>query len=143
MVTSPAANSTSARNYPPPPPPGSYRYNDAKFILIYFSVKETIFFLFSDFKSFVPFFIKVLLTVYMSTLTYWSFLFLYFFARFLCGAIRLCVRLSLLSHEIEQFVSLYMCAPKKDIGRSGSRTRYFQSPSQPRYQRAILAPQFI
>ena len=57
-----------------------------------------------------------LLTVYMSTLTYWSFLFLYFCVRFLCGANRLCVGLSLLSHEIEQFGSLHMCAPKKHIG---------------------------
>ena len=56
------------------------------------------------------------------------------FVRFLCGANRLCVQLSLLSHEFEQFGSLHMCAPKKDIGRSGTRTRYSQSPSQPRYQ---------
>ena len=28
-----------------------------------------------------------------------------------------------------------MCAPKKDIGRSGTRARYPQSPSQPRYQK--------
>ena len=80
--------------------------------------------------------IKVLLTVYMLTMTYWSFLFFYFFVRFLCGANRLCVRLALLSHEFEQFGSLHMCmcAPRKDIGRSGTRTRYPQSPSQPRYQ---------
>ena len=30
------------------------------------------------------------------------------------------VRLSLLSHEFEQFGSLHMCAPGKDIGRSGN-----------------------
>ena len=74
------------------------------------------------------YYIKVLLTVYMSTLTYWSFLFLYFFVRFLCGANRLCVRLSLLSHKFEQFESLHMCAPRKDIGRSGTRTQYPQAP---------------
>ena len=35
-----------------------------------------------------------------------------FFVRFLCGANRLYVRLSLLSHEFEQFGSLHMCAPR-------------------------------
>ena len=53
-----------------------------------------------------------------------------FFVRFLCGA----NRLSFLSNEFEQFGSLFLCAPKKDIGHSGTRTRYSQSPSQPRYQ---------
>ena len=91
------------------------------------------------------YYIQVLLTVivYMSTLTYWSFLFLYFFVRLLCGANRLYVRLSLLSHEFEQFRSLHMCAPRKHIGRSGTRTRYPQAPRQPRYQWAILTPRHI
>ena len=54
---------------------------------------------------------KVLLTVYMSILTYWSFYLFLFFYFFLCGASRLYVRLSL-SHEFEQFGSLHMCAPE-------------------------------
>ena len=66
--------------------------------------------------------------------------FLFFCTFFLCGANRLCVRLSLLSHEFEQFGSLHMCAPRKDIGRSGTQTRYPQTLSQPRYQCAILTP---
>ena len=79
---------------------------------------------------------KVFLTVCMSTLTYWSFYFLFFCVRFLlCGANRLYVRLSL-SQDFEQFGSLYMymCAPRKDIGRRGIRTRYPRALSQPRYQ---------
>ena len=36
--------------------------------------------------------------------------------------------------------SLHMCAPRKDIGYSGTRTRYPHALSQPRYQWAILAP---
>ena len=59
-----------------------------------------------------------------STLTYWSFLFFYFLCVFLSGANRLYVRLSLLSHEFEQFGSLHMCALRIYIGRSGTRTRY-------------------
>ena len=59
-------------------------------------------------------------------------LILYFFLYvFLCGANRLYVRLS---HEFEQFGSLHMCAPRKDVGRSGIRTRYPRALSQPRYQ---------
>ena len=75
--------------------------------------------------------LQVLLTVYM---TYSSFVLLYFLYIFLCGANRLHVRLSLLSHEFEQFKSLHMCAPRKDIGRSVTRTRYPRAPGQPRYQ---------
>ena len=61
-------------------------------------------------------------------------LFLYFFCTFfLCGANRLYVRLSL-SQDFEQFGSLYMCAPRKDVGRSGIRTRYPRALSQPRFQ---------
>ena len=61
---------------------------------------------------------KVLFTVYMSTLTYWSFC-LFVLYVFLCGANLLYVRLSFLSHEFEQFGSLHMCAPRKDVGRRG------------------------
>ena len=55
--------------------------------------------------------------------------FLYFF--FSCGANRLYVRLS---HDFEQFGSPHLCAPRKDVGRSGIRTRYPRALSQPRYQ---------
>ena len=39
-----------------------------------------------------------------------------------------------ISHEFEQFGSLYVWAPRKYIGRSGTRTRY---PQEPRYQWAV------
>ena len=42
-------------------------------------------------------------------------------------------RLSL-SHEFEHFGSLFIRAPRKDIGRSGTRTRYARALSEPRYQ---------
>ena len=58
----------------------------------------------------------------MSTL---PFLFLFFCVYvFLGSANRLYVRLLLLYHEFEQFGSLHMCTPRKDFGRSGTRTRY-------------------
>ena len=65
------------------------------------------------------FILKVLLTVHMSTLTY--FFFLNNFYR--CVANWLYVSFIMNSHEFEQFGSLHMCAPKKYIGRSGTRTR--------------------
>ena len=37
-------------------------------------------------------------------------------------------------HEFEQFWSLHMFAPRRYIGRGGTRTRYPQALSQPRYQ---------
>ena len=56
----------------------------------------------------------------MSTMTYWSFLFIYFLDVFLDAApIGYAFQLSL-SHEIEQFRSLHMCAPRKYSGRSGT-----------------------
>ena len=45
----------------------------------------------------------------------------------------------ILSHEFEQFGSLHMCAPRKYIGRSGTRTRHPRALSQPRYQWANVA----
>ena len=77
---------------------------------------------------------KFLLPACMSTLTYWSFIVLYFFVRYLCAAKRSYVRLSLLFHEFEQFWSLRICAPRKYIGRSGIRTRYPRDLSQLRNQ---------
>ena len=68
----------------------------------------------------------------MSTLT---FLILFFCVYvFLGSANRLYVRLLLLYHEFEQFGSLHMCTPRKDFGRSGTRTRYprtLKSTTQP------------
>ena len=68
--------------------------------------------------------------------------FIYFFKVFLSGANRLYGRLSF-SQDFEQFGSLYMCAPRKDIGCSGIRNRYPRALSQPRYQWANLAPQTV
>ena len=38
----------------------------------------------------------------------------------------------LIFHEFELFWSLHMCAPRKCIGCSGTRTRYPRARSQPR-----------
>ena len=76
---------------------------------------------------------KVLSTVPTSTLTYWSFTSLLFLYVPPCGANRSYARLSL-SHDFEQLGPLHMCTPRKDIGRSGTRTRYPRALSQPRYQ---------
>ena len=52
----------------------------------------------------------------MSTLTYLSFfLFIYFLYVLLCGTNRLYARLSLLSHEFEQFGSLHICVHQGNI----------------------------
>ena len=56
----------------------------------------------------------------MSALTLIIFISLFLYV-FLCDTIRLCVRLSLLSHEFEQFGLMYMCAPRKDIDRNRAR----------------------
>ena len=52
--------------------------------------------------------IKVLLTVYRSTLIYWSFrFFCFFWYVFLCGSNRSCVWLSFLSHGIEHWICVH------------------------------------
>ena len=61
-------------------------------------------------------FLKVFLTVYMSTLT---FLFLFCVYIFLGGANRLYVRLLLLYHEFEQFWSLHMIHQGKISAAAG------------------------
>ena len=61
-------------------------------------------------------FLKGFLTVHVSTLTFLLLFILYFF---LGGANRLYVWLLLLYHEFEQFGSLHMYTPRKDLGRSG------------------------
>ena len=76
-------------------------------------------------RHYIYFFIIIDRLGYMSTLTYWSFCFLYFF---ICFSMRrksvMNMFLSLLSYEFEQFGSLHMCVPRKDIGRRGTRACY-------------------
>ena len=60
------------------------------------------------------------------------FIFLFFCTSVLFGSNWLYARLSL-SHKLEQFGSLQMCTPRKDISRSKTWTRYPRALSQPRY----------